>query len=76
MVAIGPIFPEQKTMENHKPYRDQVAALEKATSIYLKARRYDVLGVHHASQQPDTILFTKVIGLLDSEFPDTKKSKI
>jgi hypothetical protein len=75
MIAIGPIFPEQKTMENHKPYRDKVAALEKAASIYLKTRGYDVLGVHHASQQPDAIVFTKVIGLLDNEFPDTKKSK-
>lgn len=36
MVAIGPIFPEQDTMEQHKPIRDQVAALERALADFLQ----------------------------------------
>src|SRR3990172_10610261 len=29
MLLIGPIFPEQETMDQHRPIRDRVAALEK-----------------------------------------------
>ena len=76
MLAIGPIFPEQNTFENHKPYRDKVAALEKAASIYLKNRGYAVIGDHRASHEPDANIFAKVTGLLDNEFPDIKKSNI
>jgi hypothetical protein len=69
MVAIGPIFPEQHKLEEHKPYRDKVAALEKAISDYLKTKGYDVLGIHHASRQPDSNMFFNMKNLLDIEFP-------
>jgi hypothetical protein len=30
LIAFGPIFPEQSTMELHRKYRDQIAPLESA----------------------------------------------
>jgi len=75
MIAIGPIFPEQNTFKKHRPYRDKVAALEKAANIYMRDRGYNVLGIHRASRQPDAIIFAKVKKLLDNEFPDIGKRK-
>src|SRR5215210_6860569 len=46
MVAIGPIFPEQDTMDQHKPICDQVAALERALADFLRQQGYAVPGSH------------------------------
>jgi len=47
MLALGPLFPEQKSFEAHKPYRDQMATLEYETAAYLRKQQFEVLGKHH-----------------------------
>ncbi len=47
MLAIGPLFREQKSFEAHKPYRDRMATLEYKTAAYLRDRQFTVLGKHH-----------------------------
>ena len=59
--ALGPLYPEQSDMKSHKPYRDKVAALEKALAKHLLERGFDVLGIHRASAQPDEGLLAQVI---------------
>ena len=61
--ALGPLYPEQPDMKAHKPYRDRVAALEKALAEHLRARGFDVLGSHGASAQPDEGLLAQVIDI-------------
>jgi hypothetical protein len=69
MIAIGPIFDEQKTMPEHKPLRDQTAALERALADELKRRGYTVLGDHPAPREPDPHLLEQVISKLHTSFP-------
>ena len=47
MLALGPLFPEQITFEEHKNYRDRMATLEYELAQHLSGNGYDVLGVHH-----------------------------
>lgn len=53
LIALGPIFPEQKTMPRHKPYRDAAAHLESALATALKQRGHCVLGKHPKAGTPD-----------------------
>lgn len=69
MLAVGPIFPEQTTMEAHRPFRDRTAALEKALAEFLLKRNYQVLGTHHCAHMADEALFDQVRRLIDPEFP-------
>jgi hypothetical protein len=69
MTAIGPIFDEQTTMPEHKPFRDKTAALERALADELKRRGYYVLGTHPRSGQPDSTLLSQVIRQLEVAFP-------
>lgn len=46
LVAFGPLFPEQSTLELHRSYRDRIAPLETALASYLKARGFRVVGKH------------------------------
>ena len=69
MVAVGPIFPEQATFEDHVPARDQMAALERAIADELRVRGYVVLGTHPRAGTLDPPLWAKVRALLDSKFP-------
>lgn len=69
MVAIGPIFAEQATFEEHVPIRNQMAALERAMADHLKERGYSVLGTHPKKGAPDETLLAKVIAILDDKFP-------
>ena len=47
MLALGPLFPEQKSFATHRPYRDQMATLEHETAAYLREKQFTVLGKHH-----------------------------
>ncbi len=47
MLAIGPVFPEQKEFEAHKPFRDQMATYEYELANHLKNKGHKVLGLHH-----------------------------
>ncbi len=69
MVAVGPIFPEQTDFETHVPFRNQMAALERAIADELKNRLYDVLGSHPRKGVPDQCLLQQLITLLDPKFP-------
>jgi hypothetical protein len=75
MIAIGPIFDEQNTMPDHKPFRDETAALERALADELKRRGYSVLGEHPKSQQPDPVLFDQVILGLHGLFPSKSEGQ-
>lgn len=69
MVAIGPIFPEQATFEEHVPFRNQMAALERAIADELRKRGYGVLGTHQRAGCPNRSLLRKIRRLLDPKFP-------
>jgi hypothetical protein len=46
MLALGPLFKEQESFEEHKPYRDQMATFEYEIAAYLRNMKYHVLGKH------------------------------
>jgi hypothetical protein len=73
MTAIGPIFDEQSTMPEHKPFRDKTAALERALADELKRRGYDVLGHHPRAQQPDLLLLNRVMRQIEVAFPSRNR---
>src|SRR5208283_52146 len=53
MIAIGPVFPEERDFVLHCAMRDQAAALEKGLAVALRQRGYRVLGNHSALLSPD-----------------------
>jgi hypothetical protein len=69
MVAVGPIFLEQKTMDQHRPIRDQVAALETGMALLLRSRGYEVIGTHGVNEVVDAELWNEVLGAVDDKFP-------
>jgi hypothetical protein len=69
MVALGPLFPEQRSMESHSPIRDKVAALEREIASFLRRRHYSVLGTHGRSMRLQARLFARVRALVAREFP-------
>lgn len=70
LTAIGPLFAEQSTMEEHMPFRDKVAAMECALAKALRARRYTVLGSHGSRKGLDKELFDQIFARVEREFPD------
>lgn len=69
MVAVGPIFPEQTTREDHFPIRDRMAALERALADEMRCRGYVVLGTHPRAGSPDQSVLEQIRALLDPKFP-------
>jgi hypothetical protein len=69
MLAIGPIFPEERAFASHRPIRDQVAALEHALACTLRERGYSVLGKHSAPCAPDATRLAEIIGTIDARLP-------
>lgn len=65
LIAIGPVFPEQSTLEAHRQYRDMIAPIEAALADYLRAKGHDVCGSHFSKHQLDTRLFGQIVGKLD-----------
>jgi hypothetical protein len=47
MLAIGPIFPEQRTFDKHTPLRDRMATLEYGVADLARSLGLTVLGKHH-----------------------------
>ena len=68
MTAIGPIFPEEKETTKHRERRDQMAALEREISNYLKTSGFKVLGVHHSNKRNDQNLIDSVINVINERF--------
>lgn len=59
LVAIGPIFPEQKTLDAHRKHRDIVAPMEAALAQHLRAKGHDVCGSHSSKHPVDARLFAQ-----------------
>lgn len=66
LIAVGPVFPEQKTLEAHRKHRDIVAPMEAALAQHLRAKGHDVCGSHSSKHPLDAKLFTQVLGKLGS----------
>jgi len=65
LIAVGPVFPEQKTIEAHRKHRDIVAPLEAALAQHLRAKGHDVCGTHSSKHPLNTKLFSQVLRKLD-----------
>ena len=69
MVGIGPLHDEVSNMDEHRPLRDRVGAIEKAVAGMLRDRNYSVLGVHHARETPDENVMRKIRPIIEQHFP-------
>ena len=68
LLAYGPIFPEQKNMNDHKLYRDRVAALEAELAHSIKNELgYEVMGEHPKRKPFDNSLFAELWGRFRKE---------
>jgi len=69
LVACGPILPAATTMEDHRPRRDKVAAMEKALHDVLHNAGYTVLNEVHSRQRVDDPLWQDVLAAFAERFP-------
>jgi hypothetical protein len=74
MIALGPLFPEQKTFDAHKPVRDRVGALEAALAQRLLERGYSVIGSHSSKHNPEPEFWQEICRIVDNKFPAVRKS--
>jgi hypothetical protein len=74
MIAFGPLFDEQKTIERHRLIRDDVGAIEKSIAYYLRQRGYSVLGTHQSNQPVDSQIFEQLIEQINGAFPKLDSS--
>lgn len=65
MFALGPLFPEQPSLEQHRKIRDIVAPLESALALYLRQKGVDVAGSHPTAGEVDKELFLKIQSAVD-----------
>lgn len=65
MIAIGPLFPEAPDFDAHKPIRDRMGALERATATALRKRGYTVLGKHSGSNDVDAPQLEAILALVE-----------
>ena len=73
MVAVGPIYHEQSDFDAHVPFRNKMAALERAVADELRRRGYEVLGTHPRQGSPDPAVLQQVWALLGPKFPPVAK---
>ena len=69
MIAYGPLFYEEKSMEEHKMPRDIVAALEKKLADSLCSVGYDVLNKVNSKAKLDESLWAEVRAAFATHFP-------
>jgi hypothetical protein len=60
MIALGPIFQEQKSVDTHMRYRDQMATLEYEIAYYLKWQGFEVLGKYQKGSAIDQTLLNEL----------------
>ena len=60
LLAFGPLFPEQTTLDLHRERRDVIAPLERALVELFRTRGHVVVGKHGKVGTPDSGLLTKV----------------
>ncbi len=75
MVAVGPLFPEQKDMAHHKTYRDQAGALERALADHLRAAGHDVLGNHPREAPCNKELCDQICRVVDEKLGALKPTR-
>jgi hypothetical protein len=61
LYAFGPLYSEQRAFEQHKPYRDILAALEKGIANELKKRGYQVIGTHGSKFESASELLSQIL---------------
>lgn len=64
MIAVGPLFPEEREFSRHRVVRDQVAALEHGLAVALRGRGYSVLGSHSTQCEPDGARLDAILRLV------------
>jgi len=64
MIAVGPLFPEEREFGAHRPVRDQVAALEHGLAGALRGQGYSVLGRHSAPCEPNGARLKAIVRLV------------
>lgn len=60
LVALGPLFPEQLTLELHRQFRDRISPLEAGLATYLSSKGLEVVGNHSANTTADPKLLAEV----------------
>lgn len=75
MIAVGPIFPEEKDFIAHQRVRDQAAALERALAMVLRQHGHIVLGNHSSSLEPDSKILAEVLRLVEARLRKTGSVK-
>lgn len=65
MISVGPLFPEQGNLIEHRQYRDIIAPLETALAEHLKSKNFSVIGSHPKPRPFDTKLFADVKAKID-----------
>lgn len=68
LTSIGPLFPEQETLDEHRKYRDIIAPLEVALAEYLRAKGHKVIGKHPKPRPKDEKLFNKIKTMIAGQF--------
>jgi hypothetical protein len=68
LVAFGPLFSEQSTLELHRSHRDRIAPLEGALAKLLVSRGFRVVGAHGTKGTPEPALLHAVQEAFNAEF--------
>ena len=71
LIAFGPIFPEQSTLELHRKFRDRIAPLEGALAAYLRSKGLEVVGSHNAKGLSDPKLLEEIKRVFDLSLSTT-----
>jgi hypothetical protein len=61
LVAVGPIYAEQRSWERHRRFRDVVAPMEAALAEYLSSLGLKVIGKHSSKHELDHRAFAPVL---------------
>jgi hypothetical protein len=68
LVSIGPLYPEQDNLEEHRKYRDLIAPLESALAQHLKDKGHEVVGTHPKPKPHDEAMLKKVLSMIEGKF--------
>lgn len=71
LLAFGPLFPEQKTIELHRQFRDRIAPLETSLAALLRSCGYKVVGKYGTKHVAEPKLLAEV----ERVFKDTLGAK-
>lgn len=75
MVAFGPILSEARSMDEHRPRRDKMAALEKTLCDALVKAGYPVLNKVHCLHALDDAIWQDTFNAFAERFPNLRKTQ-